>query len=129
MNTIDKYLAPHANAVSLRQQRMEVLASNIANAATPNYKARDLDFATAYNQAMTGSGTLDTTSSMHMPTTAPDGGPDILFRNPINPSLDGNTVELHVEQLQFAENATRYEASLQFLGDRIRGLRSALRGE
>ena len=129
MNTIDKFLAPHANAVSLRQQRMEVLASNIANAATPNYKARDLDFATAYNNAMQGSGTLETTSNLHMPTTSADGGPEMRFRNPINPSLDGNTVELHVEQLQFAENATRYEASLQFLSDRIRGLRSALRGE
>ncbi len=129
MNTIDKFLAPHANAVSLRQQRMEVLASNIANAATPNYKARDIDFATAYNQAMQGAGTLDTTSSLHMRTTAPDGGPEMRFRTPLNPSLDGNTVELHVEQLQFAENATRYEASLQFLSDRIRGLRTALRGE
>jgi len=113
----------------IRKDEHDRQASNIANAATPNYKARDIDFATAYNQAMQGAGTLDTTSSLHMRTTAPDGGPEMRFRTPLNPSLDGNTVELHVEQLQFAENATRYEASLQFLSDRIRGLRTALRGE
>jgi flagellar basal-body rod protein FlgB len=129
MNTIDNYLSPHATAISLRQKRMEVIGSNIANAATPGYKARDIDFATAYNQAMQGSGTLETSNAQHMSSTAPAGGPEMRFRNPINPSLDGNTVELHVEQMQFAENATRYEASLQFLADRIRGLRSALRGE
>ena len=73
-------------------------------------------------------GTLAATNKVHLTTVS--GGPtEMLYRQPISPSLDGNTVELHVEQLQFAENGTRYEATLQFLSDRIRGLRSALRGE
>lgn len=128
MNAIEQYLAPHATALSLRQQRMEVLGSNIANAATPHYKARDIDFASEYSRALDGQGSLTTSNSMHIGTTT-GGATDLLYRQPISPSLDGNTVELHVEQLQFAENSTRYEASLQFLGDRIRTLRAALRGE
>ena len=118
----------HGAALELRSQRMGLLTSNIANAATPNYKARDIDFSSAYEQAMSGQGSLATTSNGHI-ETASGSAPETLFRTPVSASLDGNTVELHVEQLQFAENATRYEASLQFLNDRIRGLRSALRGE
>jgi flagellar basal-body rod protein FlgB len=128
MNVLDKHLAPHANALQLRQKRMEVIGANIANAATPNYKARDIDFSSAYGQAMSGQGSLATTASGHI-ETASGSAPETMFRTPISASIDGNTVELHVEQLQFAENATRYESSLQFLNDRIRGLRSALRGE
>ena len=128
MNVIDKYLGPHATALSLRQQRMEVLGSNIANAATPHYKARDIDFAAEYSRALDGNGSLTTSNSLHIATTT-GGSSELLYRQPISPSLDGNTVELHVEQMQFAENSTRYEASLQFLSDRIRTLRAALRGE
>jgi flagellar basal-body rod protein FlgB len=73
-------------------------------------------------------GTLKTTNPGHLSTTT--GGPtEKLYRQPISPSVDGNTVELHVEQLQFAENSTRYEATLQFLSDRISGFRKAMRGE
>lgn len=128
MNVIDKYLGPHATALSLRQQRMEVLGSNIANAATPHYKARDIDFTAEYSRAMEGKGALTTSNSLHI-GTGTAGSSELLYRQPLSPSLDGNTVELHVEQLQFAENSARYEASLQFLGDRIRSLRAALRGE
>ena len=128
MTVLENYLKPHAAALQLRQQRMEVLASNIANAATPNYKARDIDFASEYSRALSGMGTLASTNKVHL-TTASGGPTEMLYRQPISPSLEGNTVELHVEQLQFAENGTRYEATLQFLSDRIRGLRSALRGE
>ena len=114
--------------MQLRQQRMEVLASNIANAATPNFKARDIDFASEYSRALSGMGTLNSTNKGHLKTTT--GGPtEMLYRQPISPSVDGNTVELHVEQLQFAENSTRYEATLQFLSDRVSGLRKVLRGE
>ena len=128
MNVIDKYLGPHATALQLRQQRMEVLGSNIANAATPHYKARDIDFAAEYSRAIEGKGMLRTSSARHIGTST-GGSSELLYRQPVSPSLDGNTVELHVEQLQFAENSTRYEASLQFIGDRIRSLRAALRGE
>lgn len=128
MNVIDKYLAPHATALSLRQERMGVLGSNIANAATPHYKARDIDFSAEYSRAMEGTGSLATSNSLHIATST-GGSSELRFREPISPSLDGNTVELHVEQLQFAENSSRYEASLQFLSERIRTLRAALRGE
>ena len=128
MTVLENYLKPHAAALQLRQQRLEVLASNIANAATPNFKARDIDFASEYKNALSGMGSLTSTNKVHLTTVS--GGPtEMLYRQPLSPSLDGNTVELHVEQLQFAENSTRYEATLQFLSDRIRGLRSALRGE
>ncbi len=128
MNAIEQYLSPHTTALSLRQKRMEILAGNIANAGTPNFKARDIDFATAYTQQMSGTNSLAVSNPQHI-SSSTGGAPETLFRTPLSASLDGNTVELHVEQLQFAENATRYEASLQFLNDRIHGLRSALRGE
>ncbi|MBU3732430.1 MAG: flagellar basal body rod protein FlgB [Beijerinckiaceae bacterium] len=128
MNVLDKFLQPHGAALQLRQKRMEILSSNIANAATPGYKARDIDFASAYSNALSGTGNLEKTSPLHL-GTAGANGPDTKFRSPLSSSLDGNTVELHVEQLQFAENAVRYEASLNFLSDRISGLRKALKGE
>ena len=128
MNVLDKFLQPSGAALQLRHKRMEILSSNIANAATPGYKARDLDFASAYSNALAGTGNLEKTSPLHL-STAGAGTADTKFRSPLSTSLDGNTVELHVEQLQFAENAMRYEASLNFLSDRISGLRKALKGE
>ena len=128
MNVLDKFLQPSGAALQLRHKRMEILSSNIANAATPGYKARDLDFASAYSNALAGTGNLEKTSPLHL-STAGAGTADTKFRSPLSASLDGNTVELHVEQLQFAENAMRYEASLNFLSDRISGLRKALKGE
>jgi flagellar basal-body rod protein FlgB len=128
MSVIDQFLNGGATALSLRQKRLEILGSNIANAATPNFKARDIDFASAYKNATSG-GELMTTASNHMAFAGQGLEPTSLYRVPISPSLDGNTVELHVEQVQFAENATRSEATLQFLNGRIKTLRSALRGE
>ena len=128
MNVLDKHLQPHGAALQLRQKRMEILSSNIANAATPGYKARDIDFASAYTNALSGTGRLETTNPLHVETGG-QGMADVQFRVPRATSLDGNTVELHVEQLQFAENAMRYEATLNFLSDRINGLRKALKGE
>lgn len=128
MGVIDQFLNGSATALSLRQKRLEILGSNIANAATPNFKARDIDFASAYKNATSG-GELVTTASNHIGFAGQGLEPSSLYRVPVSPSLDGNTVELHIEQVQFAENATRYEATLQFLNGRIRTLRSALRGE
>jgi len=128
MGVIDQFLNGSATALSLRQKRLEILGSNIANAATPNFKARDIDFASAYKNATSG-GDLVTTASNHIGFAGQGLEPSSLYRVPASPSLDGNTVELHIEQVQFAENATRYEATLQFLNGRIRTLRSALRGE
>ena len=128
MNAIDQYLKQDGTALSLRQKRLDILGSNIANAATPHFKARDIDFASAFKSATNG-GDFVKTSSMHIDTGGSADTTDVKYRVPVSPSLDGNTVELHVEQLQFAENATHYEATLQFLNGRIQTLRSALKGE
>jgi flagellar basal-body rod protein FlgB len=128
MNAIDQYFKQDGTALSLRQKRLDILGSNIANAATPHFKARDIDFASAFKSATNG-GDLVKTSSMHIDTGGTADTTDVNYRVPVSPSLDGNTVELHVEQLQFAENATHYEATLQFLNGRIQTLRSALKGE
>lgn len=113
MPTSDSLFGIHATALSVRQQRMALLASNIANAATPNYKARDLDFAAALDAAGKG---VDVSSATR-------------FRIPTQPSLDGNTVELSTEQTAFAENALAYRSSLAFLQGRIGTLSRALKGE
>ena len=113
MMATEKLFGLHATALQLRSQRMMMLASNIANAATPNYKARDLDFSKALDLASQGAST--------------DGA--IAYRVPVQPSLDGNTVELATEQVQFAETALRYRGTLGMLNGRIQSLTSALKGE
>jgi flagellar basal-body rod protein FlgB len=113
MSMTESLFGIHANALSLRQQRMTMIASNIANAATPNYKARDIDFASAIKDAEAGQ----------------PFGDAIKYRIPTQPSLDGNTVELATEQTAFAENALAYRSSLSFLNGRISTISRALRGE
>lgn len=113
MPATDEMFGIHSTALALRSQRMTMLASNIANAATPNYKARDLDFQAALKSAEQG----QSVSSA------------VRYRVPVQPSLDGNTVEMSVEQTQFAENAIAYRASLSFLQGRIGTLTRALKGE
>lgn len=125
-------LGLHADALTLRERRGTVLASNIANAATPHFKARDFDFATELAR-LTGSGdgpSLAVATQGHITAAATEAGPGGLgFRVPVSPSLDGNTVEIGVEQVQFAENTTDYQASLTLLNRRISGLMTAIRGE
>lgn len=111
-------IALHANALTLREKRNEILASNIANAATPNFKARDFDFEAELARAG-GSG----------PASLSGDEPALGYRVPVNRSLDGNTVELSVEQMEFAENTLRYQSSLSFINRRISGLMSAIKGE
>ena len=109
-----------------------MLSSNIANADTPNYKARDFDFRTAMQTAMEGSKRLaDTsltlTSVRHIPAKAVSQGPtDLLYRLPYQPSMDGNTVEMDVERVQFADNTLHYQSSMQILSSRIKGMMAAI---
>ena len=127
MTAIRDHLAFHATALSLREARNGILTSNLANAATPGFKARDIDFA-AELAARTGTGALAATDARHFATgSAAPGG--LMYRQPVSPSLDGNTVEAGVEQMEFAENTLRYQASLMFLNRRISGLNNAIRGE
>ena len=121
------HLSLFASALNLREQRGAMLASNIANAATQGFKARDMDFETVLN-AETGGGALATSNGRHFATSGPNAG-QAGYRVPVNPSLDGNTVELAVEQMEFAENSLRYQTSLTLLNRRISGLNTAIKGE
>ncbi len=107
----------HGAALELRSQRMGLLTSNIANAATPGYKARDIDFAAALKARMGGTGADQAASAA------------TLYRTPTMPSLDGNTVEMATEQLAFAENATGYAATLGFIKGRVETITRALKGD
>ena len=107
----------HGAALALRSQRLSMLASNIANAATPNYKARDLDFNAALASVTQGASAQDAVEEA------------VSYRIPVSPSLDGNTVELSTEQTMFAENAVQYRTTLSFLEGRIGTLKQALKGE
>lgn len=124
-----KAMAHHEQALKFRATRNEVLSSNIANADTPNYKARDLDFAAALKSASGGGLNLQQTSQLHLqPSPSSRLGGQTLYRIPSQPTLDGNTVESDVEQAAFAENAVQYRASLAFLDGQIRTLRFAIKG-
>lgn len=128
MDRLDRYFGVHGTALTLRSERMQILASNIANAATPGYKARDLDFSALLAADGAAPGHLAAPSRGHIGA----GGnvqPRLLYRQPLQPSLDGNSVELATEQVEFAETAIRYRSTLGMLGSRINGLMAALKGE
>ncbi|EPC04549.1 flagellar biosynthesis protein FlgB [Litchfieldella anticariensis FP35 = DSM 16096] len=136
IDKIDGALRFHQEALNLRAERQEVLASNIANADTPNYKARDFDFSKELSRVMDNGRSseaglsLATTSARHiearatMPPTK-----DLLYRVPDQPSLDGNTVDMDRERTQFADNAVRYQAALTLINSRIQGLKTAMQPE
>jgi flagellar basal-body rod protein FlgB len=120
-------------ALNLRAVRQELIASNIANADTPNYKAKDIDFASALQGALSGSGQklqVAVTSPQHLAGATGENvmGAPVMYRKPLQPSADGNTVDMDVERAQFADNALRYEASLKFISDDIKDVLSALQG-
>ncbi|MEX2257912.1 MAG: flagellar basal body rod protein FlgB [Woeseia sp.] len=121
--------APHEQALNLRALRHEVLSSNITNADTPHYKARDVDFQAVMKSAQNGALSLKKTSDLHNSGVNPErAGANLMYRVPTQPALDGNTVEADVEQAAFAENAVQYRASLTFLNGTINSLRYALKG-
>jgi flagellar basal-body rod protein FlgB len=128
MDGIRDHFGIHDDALTLRSKRNNILASNIANAATPNFKARDVDFETSLAAAMPDA-SFSLTNDMHIPQRGSSLGGDLRYRTPINPSLDGNTVELGVEQMEFSENVVRYQSSLTLLNRKISGLMSAIKGE
>ena len=109
----------HGAALTLRSERMGVIASNIANAATPGFKARDIDFNAALDARLA--------QARGMRTANPGAG--MVWRSPTMPSMDGNTVELNREQVAFAENAVAYSATLSFVQGRISTITRALKGE
>lgn len=134
----------HQTALRLRAERQELIAANVANADTPNYKARDLDFNAALQQAMsggnaaaqtTGGDALAMTSTQHLPgvaiTSAVGNGQlstNMLYRKVSQGSVDGNTVDMDVERNQFADNAIRYETSLTLINGQIKRMLAAIQG-
>jgi flagellar basal-body rod protein FlgB len=123
----------HQAALNLRSARQELIASNIANADTPNYKARDIDFASALRGAVLEAGPklpMATTVGNHLSEGSGESimGSPVMYRTPIQPSADGNTVDMDVERAQFADNALRYEASVRFISDKTKDVLAALQG-
>lgn len=119
-------------ALALRQQRQEVLASNIANADTPHYKAQDFDFAAALKRATTAQSTptkLAVTHAGHLQMSPSQPLVALQYRIPAQSRLDGNTVDMDLERTQFLNNSLRYQADIQFMDDRISGLRKAMQPE
>jgi len=122
-------LAFQSQALMLRSYRQELISTNIANADTPNYKAVDIDFAQALNNAMSpenaraNPAALAQTDPSHLPGRgAGAGAPPLLYRQPAQSSLDGNSVEMDAERAKFADNTVRYEAALTQLGSQIKSL-------
>lgn len=124
----DKALGIHPQALAMREKRSEILAANLANADTPGYKARDLDFKAILKQNLPEAVTMERMQAGHL---APQQFLDarLMYRNPNQVSLDGNTVEANAEQAKYAENAVQYQASLQFINNQFSGLMMALRGQ
>lgn len=130
--TFDNSIRFHQDALNLRASRQQLLASNIANADTPGYKARDIDFGQALSAAASArpsDGVLMRTSARHLGTVERTaGGAPLLYRSAMQPSIDGNTVDLNVERAQFAENAVRYEANLMFISHQVKAMLAAIQG-
>lgn len=129
VTAIDKALGISPQILALRAQRMNLLSSNIANADTPGYKARDIDFAAALEQAKSSQGEMKQTHSAHIPLSGSLGRPDALYRVPSEVAPDGNSVDPTLEHASFMDNALRYQASLQLLDSRIKGIKNALKGD
>ncbi|SEI83125.1 MULTISPECIES: flagellar basal body rod protein FlgB [unclassified Pseudomonas] len=132
--SFDNALGIHEKALNFRAQRAEVLANNITNADTPNYKARDLDFskvlAAESDKANKGTFALNMTNNRHIEAEGlTDSDASLLYRTPSQPSLDQNTVDAQVENANYAENAIGFQASFTLLNSKFKGLVSALRGE
>ncbi len=131
----DSALGIHDDALMLRARRAEVLANNIANADTPNYKARDIDFAAVLGRIQNGATEsselpMQRTNSQHLNGfIEPDLAADLMFRTSVQPSIDGNTVDVQQEMARYTDNALRYQASFRFLNDKFSGLKNAIRGE
>ena len=133
VSKLDNALEFQQVALGLRAHRQQILAGNIANADTPNYKARDFDFSTALRNAVAGRGSgaglqLVATSDRHLQGTSNSGPVRLQYRTPPQDSADGNTVDMDLERASFSENAIQYDAGLSFITAQIKTLISAIQG-
>jgi len=115
IDRLDEFMRFQTEALKLRSQRQELLSANIANADTPNYKAVDFDFGKALQAATANA-------------SGPAPTPEVLYREPAQASLDGNSVEMDAERAQFADNSVRYEAALKFLNAQLKNMLAAMQG-
>lgn len=133
VSKLDNAFSFQEQVLSLRANRQQVLAGNIANADTPHYKARDFDFSAALKDAVAGrsggSLALASTSGRHLQGSADSGPARLMYRKETQSSVDGNTVDMDVERAQFAENAIQYEAGITFISGKIKTLMSAIQGQ
>ncbi|MDR7343750.1 flagellar basal-body rod protein FlgB [Pantoea alhagi] len=135
MDKLDKALNFQQEALNLLTRRQDILASNIANADTPGYLARDIDFSQELKKAVvqgrrqTQSLTLNLTEKRHIPAAAPaHHRNELLYRIPDQPSADGNTVDMNRERVNFADNNVKYQTSLTLLGSQIKGMMGVIQG-
>lgn len=134
MSKLDSMIAFERNALGLRVQRQQVLATNIANADTPFFQARDIDFNTALNDAMSGRASSDgvdlsRTNSRHIAGSGGAGATPLLYRTATQGSADGNTVDMDIERSAFAENSIQVESLLRFITDDFKGMQMAITGQ
>ncbi|WP_299198948.1 flagellar basal body rod protein FlgB [uncultured Amphritea sp.] len=130
--SFDKALGIHEQAVNVRVQRAEILANNIANGDTPNYKARDIDFQSILQGVQDGQQPLKmarTDAGHSSGLVSPDFAAELMYRIPTQPSVDGNTVDVQEEMARYSKNAVDYQASFEFLNKKFKGLSNAIRGE
>lgn len=130
---LDNALRFHQTSLNLRAQRQEILAANIANADTPNYKARDIEFGGALKGALQGRVgqpiALSTTSGRHLNASGVATSPQLMYRSEDQSSVDGNTVNMDTERAAFTENAMQYEASLTFINNLLKTMQQAVSGQ
>ena len=129
--SIDNVFGIHENAMHLQSRRAQLLSQNLANSDTPGYKAKDIDFKEALKSASNGNMNkpLNTTQGGHIQPKGFFMGVESMYRQPTQSSLDGNTVEPHVEMGEFTENSMRYLMTLRIMSGKINGMLSAIRGE
>lgn len=128
--SFDNALGIHPKALQLRAKRAEVLANNLANADTPNFKARDFNFRQQLTQAQASSNNLSVAKTQfgHL-SGRMERDEELLYRNPIQPSIDGNTVDAQFEKALYARNNTNFNASFEFLNSKFKSLRGAIKGD
>ena len=125
---LDNEFALHGRALNVASQRLGLLANNVANADTPGYKARDVDFKAAMQNVAQNAPAMQVTHDKHIGLPSAGSPAEVLYRVPTQPSMDGNTVDAQQETSAVAETTVRYQATLTFLNAKIRGLRLAITG-
>ncbi len=130
--TLNDEISFMRNALNLHAQRQQLLAGNIANADTPNYKAVDIDFAKTLQAAMGPNQpvVLATTAPGHIQSANSNPlGAKTMYRDAVQPSIDGNTVDMDVERAQFIDNSIRYQFALDRVSGKFQDMQTALKGQ